>query len=234
MWALQQLTIKKEPMNARCVSASLITVAVLLIPQTFYAADANDGHFHFPVGFAYGSGLYKAYDRVFDYYEADPYFSDVSRINIPVGLVLNPYYEWGNGIGVGVTVGPTAFLAVYEKTDTWSYYGRDRSDEIKFSYAVPVGGFVRYTFWPKAKVAPYIKAGVKYPIAGGDNFGSSQVGGFGAVGVEFWRTKALGMSLEAGYDSSEIKVKYTRHDGSRSFSDKVTFPGFTVALSVTF
>ena len=100
---------------------------------------------------------------------------------------------------------------------------------------MPVGGFVRYTPWPESKVSPYVRVGVKYPFAGGDNFESSQAGAFGAVGLEFWRTKKVGVSLEAGYDTSEINVKYTGQNKlAGNFSEKVTLPGFTVALSVVF
>ena len=60
----------------------------------------------------------------------------------------------------------------------------------------------------------------------------------GAVGVELWRTKKVGMSLEVGYDTSEIKVKYTASGDHNlpagNYSDKVTCPGFTVGLSVVF
>jgi hypothetical protein len=159
---------------------------------------------------------------------------DVDRIDIPVGLVLNPYYEWQTpigGIGAGVTVGPTTFVFVDEKTIGFG----ESSDDIKFSYAVPIGAFVRYTPWPKVVAAPYVRAGFKYPFAGGDNFESSSAGVFGAVGVEFWRTKKVGVSLEVGYDTSEIKVKYTgQNDLSGTYSEKVTCPGFTVALQVVF
>jgi hypothetical protein len=81
-----------------------------------------------------------------------------------------------------------------------------------------------------------VRAGFKYPFAGGNNLESSQMGAFGAVGVEFWRTKRVGVSLEAGYDSSEIKVKYTGQINypGETFSEKVTCPGFTVALCVVF
>jgi hypothetical protein len=191
-----------------------------------------EGRFYFPVGIAYSSGIHTATDKLFDLYKQDGF--DVTRVDIPVGLILNPYYEWQTsigGIGAGVTVGPTMFIVVDEKTD----YGYGSSDNVKFSYVVPVGAFVRYTPWPKATFAPYVRGGVKYPFAGGDNLESSSVGGFGAVGVELWRTKKVGISLEVGYDSSQIKVKYTgQHDLSGTYSDKVTCPGFTVGLSVVF
>jgi hypothetical protein len=53
------------------------------------------------------------------------------------------------------------------------------------------------------------------------------------VGVEFWRTKRVGMSFEVGYDASEIKVKYTTLEGA-NLSKNVTFGGFMAGLSVVF
>lgn len=215
------------------IAANTNTIAGIGQPSPARA----EGRFHFPVGIAYSYGIHTATDKLFDLYQQDGF--DVTRIDIPVGLILNPYYEWQTsigGIGAGVTVGPTMFLVVDEKTD----YGYGSSDNVKFSYVVPVGAFVRYTPWPKATFAPYVRAGVKYPFAGGDNLESSSVGGFGAVGVELWRTKKVGMSLEVGYDSSQIKVKYTSTLGGgglttgTTYSDKVTSPGFTVGLSVVF
>ena len=176
------------------------------------------GSFHFPVGISYASGIQDAADKLSDFYKQDGW--DVDRITIPVGLTLNPYYEWDNGLGVGVSVGPTAFMFVDEKR----YGYGSSSDTTKFSYAVPVGGFVRYTLFRDRAVAPYIRAGVRYPLAGGDNLESSQVGPFGAVGVEFWRTRKVGMSIEVGYDASEIKVKYTTLAGA-NLSKNVTFGG---------
>jgi hypothetical protein len=223
-------TIRKESMKAFSVASLLCAATIGFAVQSSAHAE---GQFHFPVGICYASGIQDATDKLFDFYKSDGF--DVTRIDIPVGLTLNPYYEWNTSIGAigaGVTVGPTAFVMVDEKTV--SYYGSS-SDTFKFSYAVPVGGFIRYTPWPKATVAPYVRGGVKYPFAGGDNLESSQVGPFGAVGIEFWRTKRIGMSIEVGYDASEIKVKYTGQyllAGTRS--QNVTFSGFTAGLSILF
>jgi hypothetical protein len=214
----------------------LASCAIAVIAGIGLSSSARaEGKFYFPVGISYASGIHDATDKLYDYYKRDYPDADVSKIEIPVGLVLNPYYEWETsigGIGAGVTVGPTMFMIVDETT----YYGYgESSEDVKFSYVVPVGGFVRYTPWPKATFAPYVRAGVKYPFAGGDNLESSSVGGFGAIGVELWRTKKVGMSLEVGYDTSKIKVKYTGQNAlSGNFSEKVTCPGFTVGLSVVF
>ena len=179
------------------------------------------------MGFSYASGNYTANKKLFDLYERDGF--DVTRFNIPIGLVLNPYYEWitpVGGIGAGVSVGPTAMLLVNEQTG----YNNDYN----FSWVVPVGLFARYAPWPKATVSPYVRAGFKYPFAGG-NFESVDAGASVAVGVEFFRNKRVGMSLEAGYDSSKINVKYTGQNLiSGTVQEAVTLPGFTVALAVAF
>jgi hypothetical protein len=136
------------------------------------------------------------------------------------GLILSPYYEWQTsigGIGAGATVGPTTIVTVDNVP----------AGSVSASYAVPVGPFLRYTPWPKAAFSPYVRAGVKYVVAGG-NYESSDVGFSGAVGVEVWRTKKVGVSLEAGYDTSKIKVTEGIHSSS------VNFPGFTVSLSAVF
>ena len=196
----------------------LVLLAGLSLPWT-----AQAGKFHFPVGISYANGFQKALDKLTDFYRQDGF--DVDQVNIPVGLTLDPYYEWDNGIGVGISVGPTAFMVVQEK-----YFGYYYSENTEFSYAVPVGGYLRYTLFRDKNFSPYIRAGVRYPIAGGDNLGSPQVGPFGAVGVEFLRTKKVGVSVEVGYDASKVTVKYP----SRGWSDKVVFPGLTAGVSVVF
>jgi hypothetical protein len=187
------------------------------------------GKFYFPIGLSYISGLHDANDKLADFYTRDGW--DVDKIDIPIGLTFNPYYELDNGLGAGVSVGPASFMVVEERIR-----GSYHRDETFVSYAVPVGAFVRYTLLRDKMFSPYIRAGVKYPFAGGDNLESSQVGPFGAIGVEIWRNKKVGMSLEVGYDGSEVKVKYTgsiRTPGVE-YSDKVMFPGWTVSLAVLF
>jgi hypothetical protein len=190
-------------------------------------ADTAKSGFHFQVGFSYASGNYTANDKLFDLYELDGF--DITRINIPIGLVLNPYYEWITpigGIGAGLSIGPTAMLMVDEQT----YY----SDDYNFSWVVPVGLFARYAPWPNAKFSPYVRAGFKYPFAGG-NFEAAEAGPSVAVGVELFHNKSVGMSIEAGYDWSKINVKYTGQGYiSGTVKESVTLPGFTVALAVTF
>ena len=187
---------------------------------------AQAGQFFFPVGLSYSYGSQQLSDKLTDYYRNDGF--DVDQTSVPIGLSLNPFYEWDNGLGVGLSVGPTAFLTVDEDV----YAGSTHTETSQFSYVVPVGGFVRYTLFRDKKVSPYIRVGVKYPFAGGDNLESANVGPFGVVGVDLWRNQKVGMSVEVGYDASQVRVKYT--SGGSTQSDKVTFGGFTATLSVLF
>ncbi len=206
-------------MNHKFYRTAVLSLIGLCLPLSVYA-----GHFRFPVGISYGQGIYDASDKVFDLYEKDGYYLDDKYI-IPVGLTLSPYYEWDTGIGAGVTLGPTAFIAVQEE-----YFGDYYYDETRFSYIIPIGADLRYTFLRDRTVSPYVKVGFRYPIAGGDNVDSSEIGAYGAVGVEFFRDKAIGMAFEIGYDSSKV----TLESPSGTFRDEVTFTGLTITLSAVF
>jgi hypothetical protein len=219
-WSLENGTnLTGAKMKTSNLKNILVVLIGLCLPWTVQA-----GKFRFPVGISYANGFQEAIDDLSDWYRQDGF--DVDQMGIPVGLTFDPYYEWDSGIGVGISVGPTAFMYVEE-----NYYGYNYSSEnTHFSYAVPVGAFVRYTLFRDKTVSPYVRVGVRYPIAGGDNLGDSEVGPFGAIGVEFLRTKKVGVSVEVGYDASKVTVKYP----SRGWSEEVTLPGFTAGVSVVF
>jgi hypothetical protein len=101
----------------------------------------------------------------------------------------------------------------------------------KFSYIIPVGADVRYTFLRCSDVSPYVKVGVRYPIAGGDNLGGGRPGPYAGVGVELFRRHGIAGGLEFGYDASRVRV-----NGPNGFSgtSKVTYSGFTGSLYVLF
>jgi hypothetical protein len=209
-------------MKTRLMTSVLATVVGMGI---IASAQAQSG-FHFPVGFAYTQGGHDVNSKLADAYQADwqakygPVTED--RINIPLGLTFSPYYSWYNGFGAGLDLGPTLFMVGTLKN------GFGSVDDTKFSYIIPIGADIRYNFFASHKVSPYVRVGVKYPIAGGDDIGSSQPGPFAAVGVEFWRTRRIGMAAEVGYDASKVKIE------SVQGSEHVTFAGFTAGLSVLF
>jgi len=171
-------------------SGSLAT-AVLCIFACSQPGQA--GEFKFPVGLAYTSGAQNVMDELKANY---PVTSDFVW---PVGLAFNPYYELDFGLSFGLSLGPSSFVVVEESTPS--------STDTKLNYIVPVGGFVRYTLFRESVVSPYARAGIAYNFAGGDYIGGGDVGVFGAVGVELWRTKAVGLGLELGYSTSTVTVK---------------------------
>lgn len=141
----------------------------------------------FPVGVTYASGIQDVADAI----DENPFVT--VDWAVPVGLSLRPYAEFTDiGIGVGASLGP-AILGLGD----YSFY------------VIPVGFDVRYTFFRKSKVSPYVVAGVRYAFAGGDFVESGDVGFFGGVGVELFRKTEGGVALglEVGYDSSTVGVQ---------------------------
>jgi hypothetical protein len=80
------------------------------------------------------------------------------------------------------------------------------SEDTIFNMTLPIGLDARYTFLRDKSVSPYLRAGFRYPLVSGDFLDNSQIGPFGAVGVEFWRNKGVGLGFEVAYDGSEIDV----------------------------
>jgi hypothetical protein len=135
---------------------------ILMISLT---ATGQCAYFRFPVGLTYVSGVTQIVDKMKEnYFLRDDYIW-------PAGLAFNPYVEFGNGLGLGASVGPYIFMFIE------SYHEDD-----SFSYVIPVGLDLRYTFLKKSDITPYVRAGLRYPIAGGDYFQSGKVGAFGGIG----------------------------------------------------
>lgn len=208
-------------MNARSVRHVLPT---LLIAGLSWSVSA--GQWRFPVGLSYSQGIWDASDKIFDLYEDAGWHVD-DRTIVPVGLTFSPYYEWDCGFGAGLSLGPAAFIFVDEQNDYY-YYHHDH-DDYEVSAIVPIGADVRYTFFRDRVVSPYLRVGIRYPIVGGHNVDGSEPGPFGAVGLTWWRDKAIAMGVEFGYDASEVTVKGP--DGTKK---EVTFGGFMAGVFFEF
>jgi hypothetical protein len=163
------------------------SLAIFLIIALTTTAQSTE--FRFPLGLVYTSGATQIADKM----KTNYYVS--SDFVWPVGLAVNPYVEFDNGLGIGGGFGPYVFLLI------------DNGKDTSFSYALPVGLDLRYTFLRKSAAAPYVRAGFRYPIAGGDYLKEGKIGAFGGIGIEFWRTKKAALGVEISYDDSKIKVK---------------------------
>lgn len=172
-------------------------------------AKKDMSEWRFPVGLSYISG----FADVVSYYEDHGYGE--SSGYIPIGLSFAPYYQFDHGSRLGFDLGPAAMIigdATY-----WD---------------VPVGVSFGFNFMPHASVSPYARFGVRYHIAGGDDVDSSTPGLFGGFGVEFLRTKMVGVQAEIGYDSSE--VSFGSDNWFHSDKEKITTGGVTVSVRAVF
>ncbi len=212
--------------NLLRTASTLITIVALNHPAAAAAADgpAAGMQFHFDLGLTYVNGAYDV-NRLLkaSLIENNPGSTITSDYVVPLGLSLNPRLEFGNGLGVGLTAGPTSVVAV--KNDAGVF---NASQDI--NYIIPVGGFVQYNLFHNKNVSPYLRAGVKYPITGGSFIRSGTVGAYGAVGVEFFKQKHVGLGLEAGYDSSQVTISA----GSLGLPKKTAPTGFNASLVIFF
>ena len=215
-------------MKTRLPKYILAVVTAMALQGPVRAGELGD--FHFPLGLSFSSGHIEVFDKIDDLYNAAGWHTH-DKILVPVGLTFSPYYEFGFGLGLGATIGPTAIYSVHEDTGGGPPPPGHHNDDYKTSYIVPIGADVRYTFLRRCDISPYLKVGVRYPLTGGDNLGSSEVGPYGAVGVEFFRNRRIGMGVEFGYDASRVKVEGPSGSG---LNERVTFSGFTGTIFVLF
>ncbi len=165
-------------------------LSCLAMAGLILATSASADEWRFPVGPTFMSGFKKVYDFYKDVEDAD------SGLMIPVGISFTPYYEFTHGSMLGLEVGPISAVFMEER-------GSSSSTSVKY-WAVPLGFTYGFMFMPSASISPFAKVGVKYHIVGGDYIDKSTPGFYGGAGVEFLRNKMVGISVELGYDSSEV------------------------------
>jgi hypothetical protein len=159
-------------------------VAGLLLTRVAGASD----NWRFPVGLSYVDG----FSEVVSYYE-DNHDVDAGGF-VPIGLSFTPYYQFDHGSRIGFDLGPAGLIL----------------GDVTY-WDVPIALTYGLTILPDASWSPYVRGGFKYHFVGGDDVQDSTPGLFGAVGVEFFRQKAVGLQFEVGYDSSEVTME---DDGS--------------------
>jgi hypothetical protein len=141
----------------------------------------------------------------------------ITSYAIPIGVSCDVFYEWAGGLALGVNFGPCEFQEV-------TGFGAPSAEFL----IVPLGVDVRYTFCSEGNVSPYVRGGLRCPIACGDLVSNSHPGFFGAFGVVFGRQNICGVGLEAAVDTSTVDLTY----GSQTVT--ATPSGFMLSLFAEF
>jgi hypothetical protein len=163
----------------------ILTTAILYMGS---ALCATAGEWRIPVGLTYVGGASEFLDQIEEDLDEEGYTTDT--FIWPVGLSVQPYYEFDFGLGIGFGAGPLVLV----------------SGDVD-ALLLPVNASLRFAFLPWAKVTPYVRAGVSHILASGDYVEGSSAGLIGAVGVEFMRNKAVGLGIEIGYDSAVVEME---------------------------
>lgn len=151
-------------------------------------------NWRFPVALTYVSGWQDVKDIYEDNLDARGYsYDDIS--GLPVGISFHPYAEFDKGFAVGGGIGPLMLIV-----GDWDFFD------------LPMRMDFRYTIMPKNDTAAYFRIGPSLHIASGDFVESNGAGIFVGAGVEFLRTRRVGMGIEMAYDSAEVEFqKYSNH-----------------------
>jgi hypothetical protein len=167
----------------------IVVYFLVIIITIFFVGSAMAVDWRFPVGITYVNG----WSDVKDLYEDNlvargQSYEEVS--GLPVGLSFHPYAEFDKGYAVGGGIGP-AMLIVGD----WDFFD------------LPLRMDFRYTIMPKNDTAAYFRIGPSLHIASGDFVEKNGAGIFVGAGVEFLRTKVVGVGIELAYDSAEVEFK---------------------------
>ena len=172
----------------RCFFCFFLLLFVLLM-LVLCTHGASAAQFRFPFGFTNRSG----YEKIVNTYKENlrtEGLSPISEDSFPVALSFSPYLQFDNGYGIGSGFGPIMLI----------FGDADFID-------IPARLELRYTFAPQSNASSYIRAGVSYHITSGDYVKRSNMGVFGAFGVEFLRRKKMGFGLEISYDAAEVEIE---------------------------
>jgi hypothetical protein len=175
---------------------------------------ASAGDWKFPIGVTYSSG----FQDVIDYHE-DAIGVDAD-FSFPIGVSFHPYIEFEKGHRIGIDVGPVGIIFI-----------ETNFSEDKDYFNLPVGATYGYAFARDGSVVPYVRAGVRYNIAGGDFVDGSSPGLIGAIGLEMARQKRVSFGLEVAYDNATIDLK---DDFGFSVPDEEVDGGFQLGFRVIF
>lgn len=162
--------------------------------------DPKHADWRFGVGVTYMSG----FQDVSDFY-AGAYDLDVTVI--PVGASFNATYQIPHGDLIAsipsAGIGPMGLIYVKETYYDYEYsYGSST-----WFVDIPITATYGVKFFPHGSVGPYVRGGLAYHIASGDEVNFSSPGIFAAGGIEFLQKKRVSLAVEAAYDDSTVTFK---------------------------
>jgi len=210
-----------EMIKEHCVrmkKASFLLCMLILLTM-FLTGSAMAGGMRWPIGISYVNGFEDLTDQYEDNIKADGNWvlkDDISPW--PVGISFQPYYQWDDGLRVGVGVGPIMMIM-------------GDVDHFQLPFSVTAG----YTFMPDGPVSPYVKVGPSYHFASGDDYEGSNVGFVAGVGIELLKNKSntFALGLEAVYDSAEVEIE-DRTTGKVGDTVDIKAAEFVVSLLLRF
>jgi len=186
-----------------------------IIPSPAYSSV----EYHVEGGLTYTSGV----ENVLNQMEKN--FGFDRRFDWPIGIKLSGYVKYPSGFAFGGSLGPCVFISVEDRNHHYRY-----NNDTQTNYIIPVSADVRYFLPKNGFLVPYVRLGVSYPIAGGDNLGAGTPGPVGAVGAHVWEQRIMAVGVEAGYDASKVKVK----SGYLHDAEKVRSTEFTLSVFASF
>jgi hypothetical protein len=193
-------------------------LCMLDVLTMFMTGSAMAGGMRWPIGISYVNGFEDLSDQYEDNLEADGYWVSNDVDPWPVGISFQPYYQWDDGLRVGVGVGPIMMIM-------------GDVDHFQLPFSVTAG----YTFMPDGPVSPYVKVGPSYHFASGDDYEGSNLGFVAGVGIELLKNKSntFALGLEATYDSAEVDIE-DRTTGIPGDEKGIKAAEFVVSLLIRF
>lgn len=139
------------------------------------------------LGVSYASGVSDVADLYEDNLRLDGREADVD-LKLPIGVAASFVYDWTTQWRTDVGVGPIFAI----------------SGDVEH-LEVPLSVTMGYNFMPYSRYSPYVRGGVIYHFADGDQYDSSTPGLYLAVGVDFTH-----FTFELATDQSKVKFDRLR------------------------
>jgi len=166
-----------------------------------FASPAYCGEWRVGPGLAVATGLHDVTHVYEDNYNNTHTTTQVDiKAVLPFSIAAQVTYTWNSGVRADLGLGP--LFRIHDSGDGDVNTGLSHTE-------IPINATVGYTFIPHGMVSPYVRAGLSHHFASGDYVVSSSPGVFGAVGLEFMRTRVASVSLEVAFD--QAKVEFDRY-----------------------